>query len=86
MADDTSRIPGHEQDFEVRIEFKQLIGKISTIHFRHNHIGNNQMNVSRVVPGQAQGFSWRICRHDLITEGFEHFLTQCGDHLIVVHQ
>ena len=43
----------HEQDFDIRIKDMHFIGQITTVHFGHNNIGDEQMNLSGVIIDHA---------------------------------
>jgi len=53
MGNDVGGIAGHEQTPDVRVDKQQVFGQITAIHFGHDHVGQQQVDRTAVLMGQA---------------------------------
>ena len=51
MGDDIGRVPRHEQGFESGGAFMQPVGQLLTVHPRHDHICDEQVDFEGVLLG-----------------------------------
>ena len=58
MGDDIGGVARHEDDFELRVECEELLGEFAAIHFRHDHITDEQVNAVLILCGDVEGLGW----------------------------
>lgn len=53
LRDDVGRVAGHKEDSDLWPKRDDLPREILAVHLRHQHIGQQQVDLSGVFPGQA---------------------------------
>ena len=57
MGYDIGGITRHKEDLQVRVKSFYLQGQILPVHFRHDHVGNQEIKSAGELSGQAHCFS-----------------------------
>lgn len=55
---------GHEEHTEVGLEPQEVFGQLTSVSFRHRHVGQKQIYLTRMLMEDLDSF--------VITAGFEH--------------
>jgi len=76
VGNDIRRIARHEQTLETRIEGKQFFGQLPAVHFRHDDVGQQQMNLSGVLFRQLDGLARGACGQHPISLHFQQLSAQ----------
>src|SRR5660398_77473 len=61
MGYDIGGVAGHEQDLDMWIQRLQSGGQIGTVHLRHDHVGDDQMDLLTPRFRLLQGFGGTTC-------------------------
>ena len=65
---DRPGVAGHEDHFDLRLDQPHFFRDLLAEHVRHDHVGDQQVNLARVGTGHAKGIQ----------------AVRCGDHLVAV--
>ena len=82
---DVVEISGHEQDFEVRINQMQAARQFPSIHGRHDHVGQQQVELAALLGCDQTGFNAVCGFYDVVSDFRELVANQVPHELLVLH-
>ena len=86
MGNHIGCVTGHIQALEIRSDGAEPFGQFPSVHLRHHHIRDQQLDVSRMLLDKMSGTSrCRRCK-DLVAKVFENHFAQVQDRFIVFDQ
>ena len=68
---DLSRITGHEHRLDFRQDSAESSCQLATVHFRHDNVGNQQVNPAGMYFGEPERFRRRVGGQDGVAQGLQ---------------
>ena len=54
VGNDLGGVAGHEQESEIRSPGRYFFTEVAAAHVRHDHVGEEQINLARILIGKAE--------------------------------
>ena len=86
VRDDVGGVAAHEQAFHLRPVCLHLLGQVAPALARHDHVGDQQVDLAGVLGCQAQGLFRAVRRQHGVAKGFEEQRRGDADGLLVFDQ
>ena len=85
VGDDIGGVAGHEQVLHPRPNRQQPVGQFTAVHFGHDHVGDEQLDVRVFVRGHSHGLAGRCRRENGVPQMLQHQQTHFPHGGIVFH-
>ena len=82
---DVIEIAGHEQDFEVRKNQMQATRQFPSIHGRHDHVGQQEVELAAFLSGDQTGFDAVFGFDDMVSDFGQLVANEVPHELLVFH-
>jgi hypothetical protein len=86
MGDGVGRVAGHEKRLDIGFQDADSIRKVLAIHVRHDHVGQEQMDIAGVSLAQGQGLARLGGLEDLVAGPFQDRFRQAPHLALILDQ